>query len=275
MTTRLRTVASMSFTLVFACDSGPTTPADRTSPVVASVSPGVDSTGVRVGATVTATFSEAVDPTTVTGATFTLTGPGGAVAGTVALAGNTATFTPSAPLTELASQYTAALTAGIRDRAGNALTPRTWRFTTVIVDPAYFYRMTNQFLTESQSLGTDASNSNRCTMSASSPTSASQRWMITVESGVYRLRTQAGGASLSLEGADGNGPCLLASGNFTGQHWAIIPSAAGWYKLQNANLGAARSLETIGGAGGTFVPVMAPTGNFSGQNWKFTRLPSL
>lgn len=56
------------------------------------------------------------------------------------------------------------------------------------------------------------------------------------------MRTQAGGATLSLEGADGDGPCLLGPGNFTGRHWSIIPNNV-WYKLQNANLGTARSLD--------------------------------
>lgn len=86
-----------------------------------------------------------VDPATVTSATFTVTGPSGPVTGTVSMSGNTATFTPAASLTEFATQYTAAITAGVRDRAGNTLTPRTWPFTTVIVDPGYWYRLSISF----------------------------------------------------------------------------------------------------------------------------------
>ena len=45
-----------------------------------------------------------MDPTTITTGTFTLSGPGGAIEGTVAYSGFTATFTPSADLAQLARE---------------------------------------------------------------------------------------------------------------------------------------------------------------------------
>jgi len=103
---------------------------DTTPPTVSSTNPADNSTGVAVSTTVSAVFSEVLDPATVTNATFLLTGPSGTVAGTASAGGATATFTPSAALTTSAT-YTAEITTGVKDKAGNALAAaRTWSFTT-------------------------------------------------------------------------------------------------------------------------------------------------
>lgn len=81
---------------------------------------------------ITATFSEPVDPATVTTATFTLTFGTTHVTGSVSMdQGNTvARFTPAAKL-NYAGVYTATVTTGIKDTAGNPLpSPRSWNFTT-------------------------------------------------------------------------------------------------------------------------------------------------
>ncbi|MGA8501551.1 MAG: Ig-like domain-containing protein, partial [Candidatus Sulfotelmatobacter sp.] len=80
---------------------------------------------------VTATFSEAMNPATISATTFTLTGPGTtAVAGAVSYAGSTATFTPSSALA-LNTVYTATITTGAQDPSGNALAANfVWSFTT-------------------------------------------------------------------------------------------------------------------------------------------------
>jgi hypothetical protein len=67
----------------------------------------------------------------ITTATFTLQGPGGAaVGGTVSYSGTTATFNPTADLA-LSTVYTATITTGAQDAAGNALAANyTWSFTT-------------------------------------------------------------------------------------------------------------------------------------------------
>jgi len=111
-----------------------TAPADTTPPTVTSRSPAVDATGVAVDSNVTATFSEPV--TGVSGSTFTLTGPGGAVGATVSYnAGTqTATLDPSAALSPN-TQYSAHLTSGITDLATNPLAPVDWSFTTADQPP--------------------------------------------------------------------------------------------------------------------------------------------
>jgi methionine-rich copper-binding protein CopC len=112
-----------------------TTIPDTTPPVVASTTPADNATNVAISAVVTATFSEAMDGTTISGTTFTLktTSGGVAVAGTVSYdAGTkTATFAPSASLATN-TVYTATVTTGVKDTAGNAMTAnKVWAFTTV------------------------------------------------------------------------------------------------------------------------------------------------
>ena len=89
-----------------------------------------------INATVNATFSEAMDPLTITTATFQLTGPGGAViTGTVAYDAINfiATFTPSSNLA-VSTIYVAEITTSVTDLAGNpleaGLVPNPWTFTT-------------------------------------------------------------------------------------------------------------------------------------------------
>src|SRR5204863_1014961 len=77
------------------------------------------------------TFSEAMNPSTITPGTFTLKQGTTAVAGTVSYAGVTATFTPASALAPLTT-FTATVTTGARDLAGNALAiDFAWSFTTV------------------------------------------------------------------------------------------------------------------------------------------------
>ena len=97
------------------------------APTVAATIPANGATDVSTSSALTATFSELVDPATVTTATFTLSP---AVGGTVSLVDTTATFTLSAPLTGTTT-YTATLTTGIKDLSGIPMAiPRTWTFTT-------------------------------------------------------------------------------------------------------------------------------------------------
>ncbi|MFY9854767.1 MAG: Ig-like domain-containing protein, partial [Terracidiphilus sp.] len=100
-------------------------------PGVISVTPAQGATGVAVNATVTATFSMAMSPASISTSSFTVTGPGGtAVAGTVAYSGTTATFTPSAVLA-YGTTYTATITTGASSPGGAELIgPYVWSFTT-------------------------------------------------------------------------------------------------------------------------------------------------
>lgn len=111
-------------------DDGPTQGGDTTAPTVSTESPAAGATNVDVSAVVSVAFSEPMNAATITTSTFTLTGPGGGVTGAVALTGNTATFTPAAPLAYL-TEYTALVTTGVTDLAGNALAANhAWTFTT-------------------------------------------------------------------------------------------------------------------------------------------------
>ena len=112
--------------------------ADTTPPAVVSFSPDSGSTGISNTGSVTATFSEALDPASVSNATFQLTGPGGAAVQTAVSWQATprlAVLTPSVPLS-FSTVYTATLKGGttgarILDLTGNALaSDKSWSFTT-------------------------------------------------------------------------------------------------------------------------------------------------
>ena len=100
-------------------------------PTVISVTPPTGAVGVCTSSAVTATFSQAMNPSTINTTTFTLTGPGTTpVAGVVTYAASTATFTPSSPLA-LSTLYTATITTGAKDPSGIALANNfVWTFTT-------------------------------------------------------------------------------------------------------------------------------------------------
>ncbi len=105
---------------------------DTTPPTVGSTMPTSGQTGVATNTVVRATFSETIDASSVNATTFTLKdGAGASVAGVVTASGTTATFTPSAPLAG-STTYTATVSTGIKDMAGNALASAySWSFTTI------------------------------------------------------------------------------------------------------------------------------------------------
>jgi hypothetical protein len=104
-------------------------------PTVTATVPLNNAANVPIGQAVSATFSEAMAPATIATSTFTLTGPGGAVAGTVTYAGLVATFTPSASLA-YSTTYTATITTGATSLAGTPLAASSvWTFTTITPPP--------------------------------------------------------------------------------------------------------------------------------------------
>ncbi len=106
-----------------------------TIPGVVSVTPAQGATDVVINTTVTATFSMAMNPSTVTTSTFTLTSPGGAVAGAVTYTGTVATFTPAAVLA-YGTTYTATITTGVATPGGAGLIGNyVWTFSTVAPSP--------------------------------------------------------------------------------------------------------------------------------------------
>lgn len=100
--------------------------ADNTAPTVTSTS----GTGVAINRKIRATFSEEMNSSTLTSASFTVTGPGATpVSGAVTYRDRTAIFTPTNNLAAN-TPYTATITAGAMDLAGNASQAYTWSFTT-------------------------------------------------------------------------------------------------------------------------------------------------
>jgi hypothetical protein len=103
---------------------------DTTAPAVTLVAPLNNVTGVVINTKLTATFTEAMAPSTITATTFTLDHGATAVLGTVTYSGVMAIFTPTSPLTAN-TLYTATITTGAKDLAGNALASNyVWSFTT-------------------------------------------------------------------------------------------------------------------------------------------------
>ncbi len=97
---------------------------DATRPRVTVTDPADGATGVAINtATITATFSEDMDPATISGTSFTVTGPGTTtVTGTVSYAFDamTASFAPASAL-PASTLFTATITMAATDLAGNAL----------------------------------------------------------------------------------------------------------------------------------------------------------
>ena len=106
------------------------TVADVTPPTVTATTPADTVTGVAINRSVNATFSKAMDSSTFISITFTLQMGATPVSGTVSYAGTTATLIPASNLTP-STLYTATITTGAKDLAGNALASnKIWTFTT-------------------------------------------------------------------------------------------------------------------------------------------------
>ena len=125
------TATSWSFTTAPASP-----PQDTTPPTVTSRTPAAGATGMPTSTSVTATFSESVDPASVS---VILRDPNGtAVAGPTPplpydAASRTVTFTPSSALAA-GTTYTATV-SGAKDTAGNVMTATSWSFTTAPATP--------------------------------------------------------------------------------------------------------------------------------------------
>src|SRR6185436_16779625 len=93
MTTGAKSMASQAlahdYTFSFTSGAAP----DVTAPTVSLLDPLANATGVAINKAVSVTFSEAMDPLTITSSTFTLKQGTSAVAGVVTYSGVKATFT--------------------------------------------------------------------------------------------------------------------------------------------------------------------------------------
>src|SRR5947207_2681473 len=126
------TLCLLAITLLAACGKDtPVTSVDLTAPTVSSTAPVNAGLNVPRNPSVTATFSEAMNPTTINATTFVLMSGVTPVTGVVTMVGNTATLVPTVALAANAS-FTATISTGAKDVAGNALAAaKHWTFTTV------------------------------------------------------------------------------------------------------------------------------------------------
>ncbi|MCX6120722.1 MAG: Ig-like domain-containing protein, partial [Ignavibacteriales bacterium] len=108
-------------------------------PTVTLTDPVNAATGVGFNKKIAATFSETMDATTITTASFTLMQGSTFVSGTVSYSGTTAIYSPSSNLAP-STTYTATITTSAKDLAGIAMVSNyVWSFTTgaaaVIIPP--------------------------------------------------------------------------------------------------------------------------------------------
>jgi hypothetical protein len=141
-TTRNTTVFLWYFVLFLlaGCIAGCGTWNEDTKPTVTSTTPLPNAGGVSINSPLTATFSKAMNPSTLTVTTMTVTGPGAtSVLGAVTYSGLTATFTPRSSLAPNTS-FTATITTGAKDINDNTLAKNyVWSFTTAIAVAVVIY----------------------------------------------------------------------------------------------------------------------------------------
>jgi hypothetical protein len=123
VTTGAKDLAGNALAASFVCSFTTGPAADTTPPTVILSNPSCGATGVATNTTVNTTFSEPMDPLTITTANLLLTGPGTtSVQGVVVYnaVSRIATFTPVSALAA-STLYTFTVSTGVRDLAGNAM----------------------------------------------------------------------------------------------------------------------------------------------------------
>jgi hypothetical protein len=197
----------------------PLTVVDTTPPTVTATLPAANAANVDPETVVTATFSEAIDPATLTPSTFGLQWVSSTTV-TYDPTTRTATLKPSSPLAA-ATTYTATVkggVAGVRDLAGNALsTDIAWSFTTASIPT---YSVWN---------------------SSATPANPSQADSSSVELGV-KFKTDVSGFITGLrfyKGIGNTGTHLGTLWSSSGQKLATATftneTAAGWQQVNFAN----------------------------------------
>ncbi|WP_347275227.1 Ig-like domain-containing protein [Candidatus Kuenenia sp.] len=137
-----------------------TTP-DTTLPTVSATSPVSNATEVAVNSTITCTFSEAMDASSITTATFLVSDGISNIGGWVSYSGTTATFTPSGNLSS-STTYTATITTGVTDASGNGMTANyTWNFTTGLSEDPGGQQVHYAFDEGTGAIATDSSGHNK------------------------------------------------------------------------------------------------------------------
>ena len=111
------------------------------SPTVVSTDPANNAIGVFLNQVVSATFSEPMDPLTITQATFTIKQGTTSVAGIISYSGITATFNPPSGALKSNTIYTCTISTGAKNIAGTPLeNDYVWTFTTgSLVGPSVIF----------------------------------------------------------------------------------------------------------------------------------------
>ena len=227
--------------------------ADTTPPTVIATSPADGATAASTGTAVRATFSEAMDTSTITTGTFVLRDPtGAAIPASLSYdpVTNTETLTPSSPLA-FSTMYTATITggtSGVKDMAGNALaTDRTWSFTTAALAARY-----------------------TIFSSTSTPANPSVNDPSPVELGV-KFRSDVAGTITGVRFYKGTGntgthvgSLWSSTGTLLAQRTFANESASGWQEVTFASPVAIQPNTTY------VVSYHTNTGNYAGDNNYFT-----
>ena len=104
---------------------------DVIAPAIISKTPTNGATGVAVGSSLTITFSEQMDASTINTTSITVIDSfNNVVSGVWTYSGITAAFNPSSDLS-YGALYTVTVGTGVEDLAGNAASSSSWNFTTV------------------------------------------------------------------------------------------------------------------------------------------------
>ncbi|MFZ3275244.1 MAG: ice-binding family protein [Lutibacter sp.] len=141
---KLLTTIAFAFVLLFSgCAEDDFNEVDGLCPLVLSTVPENGDIDVPINQVITATFNEKMNPSTITGASFTVSANGALIAGTVTYSNLTATFTPSSPLEE-DTEYTGTIKTLAKDERGNALQEDyVWSFVTVLPLPEFSVDVTS------------------------------------------------------------------------------------------------------------------------------------
>ncbi|TGM95838.1 Ig-like domain-containing protein [Leptospira yasudae] len=130
VTTGAKDLAGNALATLYAWNFNTGAAPDLTAPNVSFLNPANASNNFSVNGALSIAFDEPINCATFTTANITLTDGFTAVAGTVGCIGSATTFTPTLPLA-YATTYTATISTGVKDLAGNSLAaPFTWSFST-------------------------------------------------------------------------------------------------------------------------------------------------
>ncbi len=184
-------------------------------PTVTTTTPSNGATGVAVSTTITATFSKAMDASTITTSTFYLNN---GVTGTVSYdtASRTATFTPAGNLA-LSNTYTVTINTGVTDASGSHMAAnKTWSFTTTDGNTPVNPIVNGDFESADG-------------WQYSQPTGTTAEWGLT-NSGTYPSASPHGGSYMAIfnsyDADSGDQALLYQSNSFA------IPSTAGTVTLK-------------------------------------------